>query len=408
MKRKSVVYFIFLSLLVVFSINVMSCKTIGGLFGGSESEEAAEDEEEEGPPVPVVGLIPFDFTVSTGPGLANQALSETALAMVDRKTFKPASLREWMKENFNGGTARNIPEIVERAVQTDIKIDFVCHGKIFKSGSKYGVLISLYPVKPGIEPSYYYRSFPNFNTIMSVANEMVAEMETRATSKAKPFFNKSIFIENFNINFYTFTNLSSGERTIIPIPYITIDGNSYKSDNHFYNELLVYNFHITRLFTVWNSNMQDFTTEKPTITRDIDYVVSVDIDISKAISMLTVKVRGKKSKKTFTFKYPFKSLELDELYKLMRENTKNIILKILNDYEQKQVGQIKLDSLNKYQSVFCENFYLGEGKQFNLIFPAGTADLSISDERYKIFISPFSVSNKVFNLEDSFLLDLKK
>ena len=163
------------------------------------------------------------------------------------------------------------------------------------------------------------------------------------------------------------------------------------------------------MFTVWNSNIKKYIKESPLVPPKIDYILSADIDISKEISILKVNLKdNKKQKNIFSYKYPFRNLNSDELFKVMRENAKNIILGLLNYKEQKRVGVVKLGSIHNDKPIFCENYYLGKGCQDNLIFPAGTADIKIASNIYKIFISPFTINSKMWKTRNFFLLKLKE
>jgi hypothetical protein len=329
--------------------------------------------------------------------------------MMERKSFVPSSLKLWMDEGFKTKMASNMQQVLQRANDTEIAIDMICHGKIFKAGNSYGISLSVYPINPAIPPSYYFRSFANFNSIESVLKDMVLEMELRCNTPSKPYFEKSIYIKKFNINFHTFSKLEGDDVSFIDLPYIKIAGSSYKTDENFFSEILLYNIHISRLFNVWNGSIKNYISTSESVPSSIDYVVSTDIDISEQFSMLTISIINNKSQKIVTkYKYPFKSLNLNDLYATMRENAQNIILSVISSEERKQVGIVQLDLLDKFQPVYCENYYLGDGKQYGLVFPSGSSNLLISNEKYKIFISPFTLNNKTYKLSEAYILDMKK
>lgn len=356
-----------------------------------------------------IGIMPFEYTVETGYSKSQEAFQTFAETIIKRKTFKPMSLKFWLGEDVNKKTAQNIFQIIDRAKQTDIQVDYICHGRIFKSGHDYGIFIELYPVRVNAEPSYYYRNFVNFGSIKNVCNDIINEMEKRSLQTAKPAYDKKIFVRRFRTNYYTFSNLKEGERSLIKIPYITIDGSSYKTDDNFFSDILLYNLHISRLFSIWTSNIKDHVISDPVIPKDIGDIIDVDMDVSTNVSMLTVRIIDNNTNtEKFKYQYPFRSLQLNELNKVMRENAKIITMNLLNDEERKRIGVVNLESLDTQQKVYCENYYIGEGRQYDLVYPVGASVLSIGDDLFKVYVSPFIVNSKVYNINESYLLDIKK
>lgn len=376
----------------------------------AQEQDEKEKEKKKGPQKLRIGFIPFDFSFDTGQASGKDVVQSLASAMTLRGTFKPVSLKFWLTEDVNKVTAVNIQQIMERARATDIPIDAISYGRVFKAGREYGLYVEIYPLIPGLGPTYYLRSFPNYAALAKAATEVVAEMEVRAFVPRKPLFSKKIYIKNFNMNYYTYTNLRKGEGSIIQIPYLNVDGTSYKSEDNFFSSVLVYHLHSTRLFTVWNNNIKNYVQRNPAVPDNMDYILDIDMDISRTVNMLTVRVTEKHGKTgpIFKYQYPFRSLEMEALNEAFRENVKIIVLHLLSDEEKKLFGVVNLDSIGRQKPVFCENYFLGYGRQFNLLFPSGASDLEVDGIKYKIFVSPFTMNNQIYDTRESYLLDLKK
>lgn len=377
----------------------------------AEDKNKDEEKDKKKPQQLRIGFIPFDYSFETGQKSGDDAIQALSASMIKRESFKPYSLKLWLAEDVNKVPAVNIQQIIDRAKGTDIAIDSICYGKIFKVSDEYGLYVEVYPLIPGIEPTYYFRSFYNYSSLDKAAEEIVAEMENRSHVPRKTTFNKKIYIKSFNLNFYSFSDLQKkGEGSIIQIPYLNIDGTSYKTDDTFFSSMLLYHIHTSRLFRVWNSNIKQYIQAKPTIPNDMDVIISVDLDISRSVSMLTVRVNDirKKNVPEFKYQYPFKSMNMQDINDSFRENVKIIVLHLLNDEEKKYFGIVNLDSIGRQKPVFCEGYFLGYGRQHNLLFPSGSANLDVAGFKYKIFVSPFTINDNVYDVRDSYLLDLKK
>ena len=379
------------------------------------AEEKNKDEDKEKdkkkPQQLRIGIIPFDFSFETGQKSGDDAVQALSSSMIKRESYKPYSLKLWLAEDVNKVKAVNVQQIISRAKATDIAIDSICHGKIFKVSDEYGLYVELYPLIPGIEPTYYFRSFFNYSSLYNAAEEIVAEMENRAHVPRKTAFSKKIYVKNFNINFYSFSDLQKkGEGSIIQIPYLNVDGTSYKTDDTFFSSMLLYHIHTSRLFKVWNNSMKEHIQPKPAIPSDMDVIISIDLDISRSVSMLTVHVNDlrRKNSPEFKYQYPFKSMNMHDINDSFRENVRIIVMHLLNDEEKKYFGVVNLDSIGKQKAVFCEGYFLGYGKQRNLLLPSGSSDFEVAGYKYKIFVSPFTVTDQIYDVRDSYLLDLKK
>ncbi|MDY6970025.1 MAG: hypothetical protein SVR08_15405 [Spirochaetota bacterium] len=361
-------------------------------------------EQKPDPTTPKIAFIPFDFTKATGITKSKQALSAVAASMMKRESFQPFSIKNWMDKVYKR-KALNIFEIIKGIKKSGIKIDYLCHGKIMQSGSKYGLILSLYSVKKKNIYSYYYRSFPKFKSIDKAANDIVVEMEKRLNSSNRsPYFPKSIFINNFNINFYAQSTLDKGKKKIISLDQLEIDKVIYNKNDHFFNEILLYNFHITRLFDVWNSNISNYIRKKPDIPSNIDYIISTNIDISKEFSKLIFKVKSKRRRRNILhYEYPLDNLNIDTLYSSMMENVKIIILSLLDTNERNQIGIVRMEKKFYSEPIFCEDFYISNREINDFILPAKTTNFTISSEKYKMFIYPFKLNMKIFKLEEYYL-----
>jgi hypothetical protein len=245
----------------------------------AEEQFAAKNGGKKKPQQLRIGFIPFDNSFEIGETGGKDAVQALAQCMTDRGSFKPSSLKFWLGEEVNKVTAANIQQIMERAKATDIPIDSICYGRVFKAGDEFGLYVEIYPLIPGLEPSYYLRSFSNYTSLYNAANEIVAEIENRAHVPRKPFYGRNIYIKPFKLNFYTYTNLRKGEGSIIQIPYLNVNGTSYKTDDIFFSSVLLYHLHSTRLFNVWSNNIRGYVQHNPSIPSNMDIIVDIDLDV---------------------------------------------------------------------------------------------------------------------------------
>jgi hypothetical protein len=132
----------------------------------------------------------------------------------------------------------------------------------------------------------------------------------------------------------------------------------------------------------------------------------VDIDISNTTSLLTARIR--QNGRYIKVQHPFESLELDNLFYALRVFGKQIVFQILKTDQLRKIGMLQINKIDNNQIVYCNDYYLGYGNQMDLLFPVGPQNIKISNGSYKTYVSPFVVNNKLYNLDQSFLLKLNK
>ena len=225
-KKLNYKLFIFLfSILFFCSVNIFT----------QSIEDLIKEKKQGKPSGPKIAIIPFDFTFEVGEKKAEIAANEIAANMIKNNKLQPFSLKEWIDNNYKKGKAANINSIVKKASRSKIPVDFICHGIIFKSGSKYGLKIALYPINTKRPSSYYFRSFSNFYSINNTANQIVQEIAERAGSFKTPLIKKNIYIKNFDVKFSLHTKSKSGDIQISNIPFIKLNNVEYKKEDKFIN-----------------------------------------------------------------------------------------------------------------------------------------------------------------------------
>ena len=378
-----------------------------------------------------VAFIPFDYTSEVEEIAAKVAVNELAISMILNNAFQPYSIKEWLDETYKNRKERNIMTIVNKAQEINLPVDYICHGIIFKAGTKYGIKVSLYPLDKEKFPSYYYRDFVNFYSLKKIADKIVIEMTKRSESKKGPLFARKIFINKFNIKFTKREKNKKGGFLEQDVDYIKVNQITYKKTDTFFNELLLYNFHISKIFDIENNNMHEYVDQKPYIITPeselevvdrnskkkqevldkdseeakIDYIISGDVEIikegiKKPKTKFTIKVTNnniRNFKVLFYKEYYFDSLNLDSLYQNMREYSKHIMLTLLNSEERKKVGEVSIDSYYGSDEMFINDTYLGWGDQPNLLLPLDVSDIdTVFYKNWKketnINILPFDVN----------------
>ena len=444
MIQKKVIFLIFLSLFF-YNLNTIYSLNLGGKFNkkgdnkqlkkvlkkdiAKKQQETAEKYEASNLKV---AFIPFDYSSEVDEGASEIAINELAIAMILNNAFQPYSIKEWLDETYKNNSAKNVMAIVEKAQEVKLPVDYICHGIIFKSGTKYGIKVSLYPLNKEKFPTYYYRDFLNFYSLKKIADKIVIEMIKRSDSTKGPLFARKIFINRFNLKFTERVKNSKGEFKDYNLDTIDVNRITYNKNDNFFNELLLYNFHISKIFDIENNNMHEYVDQNPYIIipesenevvdrstkkkqevldkdseeAKIDYIISGDVEIikegklKKPKTKFTIKVTNnniRNYKVLFYKEYYFDNLNLDSLYQNMREYSKHIMLTLLDSEEQKKVGEVSIDSYYGSDEMFINDTYLGWGDQPNLLLPLDVSDIdTVFYKNWKketnINILPFDVN----------------
>lgn len=335
---------------------------------------AQEGEEKQEPSGEKVAFLPFEHSYGISEEYAANASNEIVYYMLESKKFQPVSLKEWADEKFKDQAGKSVPNLLERARYFKIGADYICHGHVFRSGKSYGLKVALYPLDKSKAPSYYYRSFNNYRNLKYIAVQIVDEMIKRAQSPNPPIMDKKIFIRNFYIDYSLYSTSSSGKTTVSKLPFFLYKGVELRREDHFFHELLLYNFHTFRIFEVWNNNMSIYTNPDLIVPKghNFDYFIDGEINISKERSFLSLIVQDGKSKKVlFTNKYFLESLDLDYLSDMMRSCTRDITYRLLNEDDEELIGKVNLEGYYGDEALFCDDFYIGKGNQSGLLLPVG-------------------------------------
>jgi hypothetical protein len=356
-------------------------------------EDAQKKKEEKlpKPKGPVVGFIPFNYTYAVGEEKALKATNEIIVAMVKSQVFTPTSLKKWFDTRFKDGEGADIHNMIDQMVKFKVPAEYVCHGDIFKSGNEYGIRIGLFPVgKPKQAATYYYRSFTNFNEMPNIAFQIMEEIKSRGVEPVSPLLNKKILINTFDLNYLIYTISETGETNISPLPFIALEGMEYKKED-FFNNLMLYNFGISRIYHAYTNNIKDYTQNtrhKPTIA--YDYIVNSSLRISSKLKTCTIVVTdGKGDNVLFEKVYRFDKLQLTDFYNETRKWVKDITIALLSPDELKKVGEVSIDGKYSDDSVYLDEFYLGNGDQKNLLVP-------INADKIKIWTGETSFSERMW------------
>jgi hypothetical protein len=339
------------------------------------------------PKGPVVAFIPFNYSYAVGQNNGIIATNEIVVAMVKSQVFTPASIKTWFDGRFKDGEGRDIQYMIEQMRKFRVPADYVCLGYVFKSGNEFGIRVSLYPVDAKQSVSHYFRYFSNFSDMPNIATQIIEEMKKRATGQ-KIVTAKKILINNFDLNYLIYTKSETGDVNISPLPFIKLEGMEYKKED-FFNELLLYNFSISRLYTVYNNNIVDYTQNtkyKPSVA--YDYIINSVLKVSKDLKTCTIEVTdGTGNNTLFSKTYRFEKLQLSDLYQEMRKWVKDISLTLLTQDELKKAGEINISSLYSDESVYLDEYYLGNGDQKNMLVP-------VSAEKVKYWLGETAFTDK--------------
>jgi hypothetical protein len=313
--------------------------------------------------------------------------------MDTRGSFRVGEVSLWLYNAFGVERANNIEAILAKARKEKLECDYLCHGTVFRSGSSFGIVLSMYPLDPELYTSYYYRDFSSINSFSRRAVEIVEEMENRLNKeKAEEVtLNKTLYIEKFNVQLKLYTQPTSGEEMLIPTDFLPVNGVDYNVADHFFDALFAYNFHVSRLFDLRINNYDGYVINNPVAGKDIDFVVSTDILATSKISLLRFVLTDNKGY-IETYDYPFASLSMQALNEALRRNALIITSKILNYEETKEIGIININAGSPETKVFYKDYYLGRGNQMNLLLPFGLNEIMIGSRTYTKFVLPLSFS----------------
>jgi hypothetical protein len=156
-----------------------------------------------------------------------------------------------------------------------------------------------------------------------------------------------------------------------------LDKVRYKKTDDFINELFLYNFHVNQIYNISNSDIKKYVRQGSADRND--YIISGNVDIVKTDSNytvnLTVKATNDGNKEYFNKVYHYKNLNIDDIYLDVGKYTRLITLGLLDDDEQKKVCQVNVDSYYGKDSLYLNNFYLGEGNHPNLVLPVDSYEV---------------------------------
>ena len=239
------------------------------------------------------------------------------------------------------------------------------------------------------------------NELPKIALQIADEMKSRGFDQKQSLTKKKILINNFDLNYLIYSKSETGEINISPLPFIKLAGMEYKKED-FFNELMLYNFYISRIFNVYNNNIRSYTQNTkygPTIS--YDYTINTSLNLSKEIKQITIEVLDSKNQQVFSNDYRFEKLNLSDLYNEMRKWVKDITLTLLSDDELKLAGEVALNSLYSNEDIFLDGFYLGRGDQKNLLVPtsANTVKIWTGETAYtEKALNPKSYVEKYINV----------
>jgi len=257
-------------------------------------------------------------------------------------------------------------------------------------------MIEMYPLSPDKKPTFYFRTFHNINFIGYYINQIVDEMKVRTKNSDKLLFDKSVLIKNFDIKFSLASSSKTGESSVSELPFIKIGRVEYKKQDDFFSGLLLYNMHVSRLFKLYGNSLKNFVNDALAFPSEPNYVISGSLDISKDFTILTVNVtdninKAKKRRKEdkgsaaaviveeylYTKKYYIKKLDMESVYKVLRETARDVSIALLDDKEQQMVSEVKVNSYYADDAYYCKDYFLGKGNQGTILLPAGLTDVEI-------------------------------
>lgn len=380
--------FILTAILSTFSLNFYSAtysKTSSGsakdlekakqikeeLQKRQKQKESQEQNKKEAQKLKVA-FIPFEFSSEVTEDAADTAVNEIAIAMILNNSIQPYSVKEWLDEIYKEKPEKNLSTIVKKAADLKLPVDYLCHGIIFKCGNKFGLKVGLYPLNNDKNILYFFRDFVNFNSFNLVASEIVHEMILKTQETQKPLLPKKIYINNIVVKFKDRLIDKNGKLQEKELDSLDIKKVLYKKDDNFISELLLYNLYLSNIFLLKNNNLKKYVNHEPfelSIEQnpteedrkkkaelieenpDVNFILSGNLDITreknKFSARLIIKVTNndiQNIKVLFYKEYLIDKINLDNLYKQMRECSQHVILSLLDSEEQKKVGEINIDS----------------------------------------------------------------
>jgi hypothetical protein len=164
----------------------------------------------------------------------------------------------------------------------------------------------------------------------------------------------------------------------------------YKEGDNFFNFLLIYSLHQSRLFNLRSRVINgDSFDASGTIPGDVDYVISSNILICESDTIWVTRITERKSGNVVSeYEYPFPSLNFFDFNAAMKKNALMIAHLILDEKEMKQIGLVDTKIGAGQRPIFSDGYYLGQGDQLDVLQPVGSITLRSTDITMIKFVPP--------------------
>jgi len=307
---------------------------------------------------------------------------------------------------------------VQQIKEAGYELTFLCYGMISSINTKTMIKVTLQPISDFIYTSHYIRYIDDFSyesstmneKIDAVIGEIVSEMKNRVWKENQFFFNKQIYVEKFKLHMFLITSIQNTEETLlVPVDFIKLANTDFRSTDAFLHEMLLNSFHKTGLFKLKSDNIPYVLKSATEVPADTDYRVSADMLLSQNLNVLMITVWNQRdNSKIISYNYPFVGLDLKALEQIIQKNSFLINMSILSDKEKERVGlaEIPLKKSPNTDPVICNDYYLGNTSQTDLLLPLGESNVCIGKRLYKMFIFPYTKNYQYWDYDQAVMTQM--
>ena len=317
------------------------------------------------PNIPSVGVLPFTQYSGIPSGTAEKLRTITIKQMINQKMFRPFSAEKWLGSVFGRRKSRSVKQIIYLVKDNYVPLDYLIDGNIFRVGHQFGVRFSLYAIHNPSRTTYYFRIIDNLSHLRLLVDSILNEIKNRyKRHEVLPFIPKSFFINPPQLHYYLYSTMENGDFAFSPVPFLEVNKVDYLTSDNYFQDLLVYWFHFTRLATVDFCDIPLYVKSSQSTDRRDDFVVNSSIKMTNQLCLASFSViSGESGSEILSFELPFHNIDMKTINAVIREAVRIIVYSTLSEKERRGVGIVdSLDTKSWFDenaSFYVDDFYAG-------------------------------------------------